>query len=133
MDTLSKSERSERMKLIRNKDTKPELSVRRLIHGMGYRYIVHSGNLPGKPDIVFRKRRKIIFVHGCFWHRHACNLGRLPKSKLDFWVQKLEQNRLRDIENLQRLTLLGWKSLLIWECEIGNNNLANRIKSFLDD
>ena len=91
-DTLSPKERSERMSRIRGKDTKPELTVRRLVHGMGFRYRLHGKRLPGKPDMVFSARRKVIFVHGCFWHRHpdpGCPLARLPKSKLDFWRTKL--------------------------------------------
>ena len=105
MDTLSKAQRSERMSRVRGKDTKPELLVRRLVHGMGYRYRLHRRDLPGTPDLVFPGRRKVIFVHGCFWHRHpdpACKLARLPKSRTDFWLPKLEGNRARDIENAAR-------------------------------
>ncbi|HBI46414.1 MAG TPA: very short patch repair endonuclease, partial [Planctomycetales bacterium] len=98
MDSLSPEERSERMSRVRNKDTKPELVVRRLVHSLGYRYRLHSGRLPGRPDIVFAGRKKVVFVHGCFWHRHrGCALCRMPKSRLDFWAPKLEGNRRRDI------------------------------------
>jgi DNA mismatch endonuclease (patch repair protein) len=94
MDTLSRKERSQRMSLIRNRDTKPELLVRRLVHGSGYRYRLHGTDLPGKPDLVFPGRKKVIFVHGCFWHRHPkCSLARLPKSRLSFWLPKLTENR----------------------------------------
>ena len=117
MDTLAPKERSERMSRVRGKDTKPELIVRRLLHGLGYRYRLHARDLPGKPDIVFRGRRKAIYVHGCFWHRHpdpACKLARLPKTRQDFWVPKLEGNRQRDIENQRRLTEMGWEVLVVW-------------------
>lgn len=134
MDTLSAEERSARMALIRNKDTKPERLVRSLVHGMGYRYRLHSGKLPGRPDLVFGKRRKTIFVHGCFWHRHpACKLARLPKSKLDFWKTKLESNRKRDMRNQKALKKMGWSVLVIWECELADLQLvARRVEKFLE-
>jgi DNA mismatch endonuclease, patch repair protein len=134
-DTLTPAERSERMSRVRGRDTKPEMIVRRLAHGMGYRYRLHGGGLPGRPDLVFSSRRRVIFVHGCFWHRHPdpkCKLARLPKSRLGFWRPKLDANRARDIANLKRLTALGWRTLVIWECEIGNKErLRARIASFL--
>src|SRR5664279_1164504 len=102
VDTLTKAERSARMARIRGKDTGTELVVRSLIHSLGYRYRLHAKSLPGRPDLVFRKRRKVVFVHGCFWHRHddpGCKLARLPKSRLEFWVPKLEGNRDRDRTN----------------------------------
>jgi DNA mismatch endonuclease (patch repair protein) len=111
MDTLSRKERSQRMSLIRNRDTKPELLVRRLVHGSGYRYRLHRTDLPGKPDLVFPGRKKVIFVHGCFWHRHPkCSLARLPKSRLSFWLPKLTENRRRDLKNLRSLRRL-WRKL----------------------
>ena len=122
VDTLTKAERSERMSRVRGKDTKPELIVRRLVHGMGYRYRLHRRDLPGTPDLVLPSRKKAIFIHGCFWHRHpdpACKLARLPKSRLDFWKPKLEGNRRRDRENQARLRKLGWDVLVVWECQIG--------------
>jgi len=134
MDTLTESERSKRMKLIRCQDTAPELAVRRLVHGMGYRYRLHLKDLPGKPDLVFPARKKIIFEHGCYWHRHddpSCKLARLPKSKLDFWLPKLEANRERDRKNSASLKSMGWRVLVIWECEITHPNLSNKIKGFL--
>jgi DNA mismatch endonuclease (patch repair protein) len=103
MDTLTRAERSKRMALVRGKDTKPELLVRKIAKACGYRFRLHVSGLPGKPDIVFTKRRKVIFIHGCFWHRHpapGCALARLPKSKLDFWLPKLTENRRRDLRNI---------------------------------
>ncbi|WP_244746170.1 very short patch repair endonuclease [Paraburkholderia terricola] len=134
MDTLTPAERSERMALVRAKDTKPELLVRRLVHGMGYRYRLHRRDLPGTPDLVFPGRGKVIFIHGCFWHRHArCALARLPKSRGDFWLPKLTANAERDVRNLRALRRLGWSVLTIWECQLGDTaKLASRIRRFLD-
>lgn len=136
-DTLTPTERSERMSRVRNKDTKPELKVRRLTHGLGYRYRLHRKDLPGKPDLVFPSRRKVIFVHGCFWHRHPdpdCKLARLPKSRLDFWVPKLEANRERDERNLKLLVENGWEPLVIWECQTRNMvEVERRVRAFLED
>jgi DNA mismatch endonuclease (patch repair protein) len=134
-DTLTKTQRSARMGLIRGKDTSPELAVRKLVHGLGYRYRLHGRGLPGKPDLVFRSRKRVIFVHGCFWHRHpdsACKLARLPKSRLDFWLPKLDSNRERDLKNQRELKAMGWKSLVIWECEIQDKaSLVRQIRAFL--
>lgn len=136
-DTLTIAERSERMRRVRGKDTKPELMVRRLVHRLGYRFRLHRKDLPGKPDLVFPGRRKVIFVHGCFWHRHpepTCPLARLPKSRLEFWLPKLEANRERDVRNLRSLESLGWQALVIWECETKDGSkLIDRIRGFLDD
>lgn len=134
MDTLSPKQRSARMALIRGKDTKLEMAVRRLVHGLGYRYRLHGRDLPGTPDMVFRSRGKVIFVHGCFWHGHDCNLGRMPKSRISFWSQKIQGNRERDKRVLSELSRLGWKSLVIWECETRDlKRIEQRIRSFLDD
>lgn len=134
-DTLSPSERSERMSRVRGKDTKPELVVRRLVYGRGYRYRLHRRDLPGIPDLVFPSRKKVVFIHGCFWHRHpdpACKLARLPKSRLDFWLPKLEGNRQRDLENIGKLYNSGWNSLVIWECETSDKELLEKkIETFL--
>ena len=136
-DTLTPAARSERMSRIHGKNTQPEMTVRRLVHGLGYRYRLHRANLPGKPDLVFSKRRKVIFVHGCFWHRHPdpdCGLARLPKSRLDFWLPKLEGNRARDIENQKKITESGWRVLVVWECELRDASRLERVlKTFLDD
>lgn len=133
-DTLTPSERSKRMSLVRNKDSKPELAVRRLVHGLGFRYRLHRLDLPGKPDLVFARRRKVVFVHGCFWHRHpGCSLARLPKSRLDFWVPKLERNRENDLLKQEELRSLGWNVLVVWECELHDRDgLAKKITEFLN-
>lgn len=132
MDTLSPLERSHRMSLIRGRDTGPELVVRKLVHAMGFRYRKHDARLPGKPDLVFAGRRKVIFVHGCFWHRHACPLGRMPKSRLAFWIEKLEGNRRRDQRNLRLLRKAGWTPLVVWECQTSSlPRLSKRIRTFL--
>lgn len=132
-DPLTPAERSERMSRIRNTDTKPEMIVRRLIHGMGYRYRLHSQDLPGHPDLAFRPKKKVIFVHGCFWHQHGCRQYRQPRSKRLFWLPKLEGNKERDKTNQKKLTLMGWKFLVIWECELQNaDRLKKHITEFLE-
>ncbi len=135
-DTLTKEQRSERMARIAGKDTGPEMVVRRLIHEMGYRYRLHVRSLPGSPDLVFRSRRKAIFVHGCFWHRHddsACKLARLPKSRSEFWVPKLEANAKRDARNQEELRALGWDVLVIWECQLKDRSfLKAQIEAFIN-
>lgn len=124
------------MSRVRGKDTRPEWVVRQLVYSMGYRYRLHARELPGRPDMVFRKRRKAIFIHGCFWHRHSaarCALARLPKSRLDFWLPKLEGNKERDHRNRRALAKAGWKILTIWECELKNvKRLGSAIRRFLD-
>lgn len=134
-DTLTPSERSERMSRVRGKHTKPEMTVRRLVHGLGYRYRLHAKKLPGKPDMAFASRRKVIFVHGCFWHRHNdsnCKLSRLPKSRLDFWLPKLEANAVRDKQREAETAAGGWDVMVIWECQLSDlSSLAERIRSFL--
>nr|WP_253341030.1 DNA mismatch endonuclease Vsr [Sphingobium sp. OAS761] len=124
------------MRLVRGKDTGPERTVRRLVHRLGFRYRLHDRSLPGSPDLVFRSRRKVIFVHGCFWHRHpdpACKLARLPKSRLDFWLPKLTANRERDDRVLEALREQGWQSLVVWECESRHiEQLVNKVRAFLE-
>lgn len=127
-------DRSRTMRAVKGRDTGPEMVVRRLVHGMGYRYRLHGKDLPGKPDLVFRPRRKAIFVHGCFWHQHDCARGaRLPKSNRDYWLPKLRRNKERDAEHRTRLGDMGWNTLVVWECEIADRDaLARRIAAFLD-
>jgi DNA mismatch endonuclease (patch repair protein) len=119
MDTIGPKRRSEIMSRVRNKNTKPELVVRRLLHGMGFRFRLHQKDLPGKPDIVLPKWRTVILVHGCFWHGcERCDRGtRRPKTNADFWLEKLAANRRRDEMTSSRLRELGWKVLVLWECE----------------
>ena len=135
MDTLTPSQRSERMSRVRSKDTKPELAVRRLTHSLGYRYRLHNHKLPGCPDLVFASRKKVIFVHGCFWHRHPrCKNTRWPKSRLDFWKPKLEANRKRDLSNQRKLRGIGWEYLVVWGCETRDvERLSGKIVEFLED
>lgn len=135
MDTLTPAQRSERMSRVRSKDTKPEMTVRRLVHRMGFRYRLHDRALPGNPDLVFPSRCKIIFVHGCFWHRHGtCENTRWPKSKLDFWRPKLEQNHQRDKIIRRQLRKQGWQVFVVWECQLKDvDALAERICAFLED
>ena len=124
--------RSANMRAIRSKGMKPELTVRRLVHKLGYRYRLHRTDLPGTPDLVFVSRRKVIFVHGCFWHAHHCKVGHVPKSNVDYWAPKLQRNRKRDTKTLKALTAMGWRSLVIWECEIKDENaVVKRVKAFL--
>jgi DNA mismatch endonuclease (patch repair protein) len=134
VDSLSPKERSEIMARVRSKNTRPELRVRKLVFALGYRYRLHDRKLPGSPDLVFKLRKKVIFVHGCFWHRHArCALARLPKSRVDFWIPKLEGNKLRDQRNKRALARQGWKVLTIWECQLGDlERVSNRIGRFLN-
>jgi DNA mismatch endonuclease (patch repair protein) len=131
MDSLSKKERSERMSRVRSKNTGPELLVRQLVHSMGFRYRLHGRDLPGTPDLVFPRLGKLIFVHGCFWHRHP-KCGRLPKSRIEFWTEKLSQNRQRDIKNQRKLRALGWQVLIVWECQLRRTDLSRRLLKFLE-
>jgi DNA mismatch endonuclease, patch repair protein len=127
MDSVSSSRRSEIMSRIRSSDTRPEMQVRRLLHGLGYRYALHRRDLPGVPDLVFPARRRIIFVQGCFWHQHkGCVDGRIPKSRIDYWKPKLLQNMKRDRRNISKLRRSGWKVLTVWECEIAKIEQAGR-------
>jgi DNA mismatch endonuclease (patch repair protein) len=110
------------------------LVVRKLTHGLGYRYRLHRRDLPGQPDLVFPSRHKVIFVHGCFWHRHkGCALARMPKSRQDFWLEKLEGNAKRDGRNERALRLNGWGVMTVWECQLSDRDrLTTRIRRFLD-
>jgi len=132
-DTLTPEERSERMSRVRDRGGEAEMTVRRLVHSLGYRYRLHVSGLPGKPDILLPRHRKIIFVHGCFWHRHEdCRLARLPKSRLDFWLPKLRRNRERDMDVIRKLSGLGWSVLVVWECEVRDRGkLIEKLTSFL--
>jgi len=134
MDNVSIERRSVIMRQVHSKNTRPELVVRRLVFAMGYRYRLHRVDLPGKPDIVFASRRKVIFIHGCFWHAHAnCKRARIPDTNRSYWLQKIERNMQRDQQNLSILLIDGWRVLVIWECELRDTTqLQARIKEFLD-
>ena len=134
-DNLTPEQRKRTMTRVRGKDTQPEMRVRRLVHGLGYRYRLHRKDLPGNPDLVFPKRRKIIFVHGCFWHGHDCKAGRKqPKANQEYWTVKLARNRERDAVNQSLLRAQGWDVLIIWECELKRfGDLALVIRHFLSD
>jgi len=135
-DNISTERRSENMRRIKSAGTKPELVVRSLVHGMGFRFRLHAKDLAGKPDLVFRPRRKVIFVHGCFWHGHAdpkCLDGRLPKSRLEYWKLKIDRNRARDAASREALERDGWRVLEIWECQTKEIDvLAATLRSFLE-
>jgi DNA mismatch endonuclease (patch repair protein) len=123
------------MRRIRSKNSAPEMQVRQLLHASGYRYRLHDKSLPGKPDIVFKGRRKIIFVHGCFWHQHeapSCLDGRRPKSNTGYWHPKLAKNVERDAQHIEQLEADGWTVLTIWECQVKNkSSLASQLTEFL--
>jgi DNA mismatch endonuclease, patch repair protein len=129
---------SHAMSRVPSKDTTPELVVRKLAHALGYRFRLHRKDLPGTPDLVFPSRRKVVFVHGCFWHGHtdpSCRLSRTPKSRMGFWQAKLERNRARDARNETALREAGWDVLTVWECELAvrdRDALASRLSSWLD-
>jgi DNA mismatch endonuclease (patch repair protein) len=122
------------MQAVKSKDTAPELLVRSLAHRMGYRFRLHRKDLPGKPDLVFPGRRKAIFVHGCFWHGHDCARGaRVPKSNRDYWTKKIARNRERDRTACAALTHSGWRYLILWECDLGNEKgLKTQVRRFLN-
>ena len=133
MDVFNKSERSAVMRSVKSKNTGAEMKVRRLLHAAGFRYFLHVKNSPGKPDIVFPRRKKAIFVHGCFWHQHpACRSAHRPASNTDYWNAKLDRNMARDESNLAALKELGWETFVVWECAIRDQDaLLETLKSFL--
>lgn len=132
---MTSQARSEIMRAVRSKDTKPELRIRRLLHSLGYRYRLHRKDLPGHPDIVFPNRRKVIFVNGCFWHGHQCRRGaRVPKSNTAYWLKKIARNVERDAAVREELQRLGWATLTIWECEARDMaSIESQVVPFLDD
>jgi DNA mismatch endonuclease, patch repair protein len=132
MDRLTPERRSWLMSRVKGRNTTPELIVRRMLFALGYRYRLHRKDLPGKPDIVFGPRKKAIFVHGCFWHGHNCRKGRLPKSNATFWRLKIDTNKKRDRKRLRQLNALGWKVLVIWQCQLKDPlAIRQRIVDFL--
>ena len=133
MDTLTAEQRSRTMSRVRSAGTKPEMAVRRLVHALGYRFRLHRRDLPGTPDLAFPGSRKVIFMHGCFWHGHRCRAGRnRPGSNLAYWTAKLDRNKVRDRAALRKLRRLGWSVLVLWECEVKKEaRLRERIEAFL--
>ncbi|MGI8404858.1 MAG: very short patch repair endonuclease [Thermomicrobiales bacterium] len=122
------------MQSVKSKNTKPEWTVRHLLHRLGYRYRLHVRNLPGKPDIVFTKKKKAIFVHGCYWHGHGCRIGQPPKSNLEYWLPKIAANRERDTRKQREIESLGWSFLVVWQCETKDLiDLESRLTQFLGD
>lgn len=131
---MTSEQRSKTMRAVKGKDTTPEMVVRRLLHRMGYRYRLHRNDLPGKPDVVFGSRRKLIFVHGCFWHGHTCKRGnRIPITNALYWRAKISRNTERYAYQLEKLSANGWTVFTVWECELKDEKiLASRLKLFLD-
>lgn len=117
MDKVSPAQRSLNMAAVRSRDTKPELVVRRILHDLGLRFRLHQDSLPGTPDIVLKRHNTVVLVHGCFWHGHTCPRGKVPTSNAEFWLSKLSRNRTRDAEQKKKLRSLGWRVLVVWECE----------------
>jgi DNA mismatch endonuclease, patch repair protein len=134
MDKFDKSKRSWIMSRIKNKRTKPEIIIRSIIFNLGYRYRVNRRDLPGIPDIVFSKMRKVIFIHGCFWHGHEnCSRSKRPTTNQEFWNRKIDNNITRDKRNHHLLKKDGWDALVIWQCQIRNNNISTKIAEFLEN
>lgn len=132
VDSVTPALRSEIMSRIRGKNTRPEMFVRNMLHKAGYRYRLHVVGLPGKPDLVFPGRKKVIFIHGCFWHMHeGCTQARIPKTRVEFWTTKLHSNKERDKRNVEELRSAGWQVLTIWECELSNPELLENLHQFL--
>lgn len=132
-DVLTPQQRRLNMSRIKGRNTKPELLVRRFLHSKGLRFRVHAKNLPGSPDIILPKRRTVVFVHGCFWHRHpSCPYAVIPRTRRAFWKEKLLQNRRRDLKNQADLARLGWKVEVIWTCEIGLERLEELAECLLN-
>ena len=133
-DNVSPAVRTRTMRRIKSKGMKPEMLVRRLVHGMGYRYRLHRNDLPGRPDLVFVSRRKIVQVNGCFWHNHSgCAKVRIPATNREYWISKLSRNKARDEHNLTLLSEKGWQTLVLWECELDDiPALTSRVVAFLD-
>lgn len=133
MDVFTPTLRSATMRAVKGKDTRPELAVRRLLHSMGFRYRLHVTELPGKPDIVFPGKRRVIFVHGCFWHQHKCPAAARPASRREYWDAKLDANVRRDKRNRRLLSSLGWATLIVWECQLKRPwSLRKRLINFLN-
>lgn len=135
MDSISPSRRSDNMSRIKSSNTQPEMQVRRFLHRLGYRYALHKRDLPGVPDLVFPSRKKVVFIHGCFWHQHkGCVDGRIPKSRISYWKLKLQRNVERDRRNISKLRRDGWKVMLVWECGVNKaDTISKRLIRFLGE
>lgn len=132
MDRLTSEQRSAIMRRVRREGTEPELALRRMLHAMGYRFRLHAKELPGSPDVVFRPRKAAVFVHGCFWHGHQCRWGRPVKSNREYWAAKIERNQRRDAASEDALTGKGWRTLVVWECELKDaDTVSERLRDFL--
>jgi len=134
MDHVAQGKRSKIMAAVHSKGTKPEILVRKLVYAMGFRYRLHDKDLPGKPDLVFKSKKKVIFVNGCFWHGHkGCEKARLPKTHKDYWQDKINRNRIRDRKNEKALNIMDWAHLTIWQCDLKKiEPIAKRIYKFLE-
>lgn len=132
---MTSAQRSRTMRAVKGKNTTPEILVRRLVRGMGHRCQLHRKDLPGCPDFVFPSQKKIIFVHGCFWHGHSCARGsRVPKNNREYWVDKIGKNKRRDISHRRRLKKMGWNTLVVWECRLKSLDVtAKKLERFLND
>jgi DNA mismatch endonuclease (patch repair protein) len=132
-DVLTPEQRKKNMSAIRGRDTKPEMAVRSLVHRLGYRFRLHDKKLPGRPDMVFAGRRKVIFIHGCYWHMHECPYGQVvPKTNTEFWQTKRQGNVKRDQRNLETLSMKGWQVMIVWECQTKDlDALTRRVRDFL--
>jgi DNA mismatch endonuclease (patch repair protein) len=129
-DIVDAAKRSRMMAGIRNKNTAPEMLVRKALHARGFRFRLHLKDLPGKPDLVLPKYHAAVFIHGCFWHGHDCPLFRLPKTRPEFWAKKIDGNRVRDLRTIDALTSSGWRSFIIWECSLRGQGSASLQRTF---
>jgi DNA mismatch endonuclease (patch repair protein) len=127
MDALSPERRSALMRRVKQTNTKPEVSIRRLLHHRGFRYLIGDRRLPGTPDLVFPRHKTVVFVHGCFWHGHTCRQGRLPSTNVEYWKPKIARNRARDARKERALKDLGWRVLVVWECQFRTRDLDNAV------
>jgi len=133
MDTVTAEKRSAIMRTVKAENTKPEIAVRKLAHRLGYRFRLHRKDLPGKPDLVFPKYKTALFVHGCFWHWHGCKRSRMPATNTEYWEQKINKNMKRDQRVRRQLRKIGWRTLVVWECQIGESEkIARRLQHALD-
>ena len=135
MDVHSPEQRSYNMSRIKGKNTKPELLIRKWLWSQGYRYRLHRKDLPGKPDIVFSGRKRVVFVHGCFWHKHDCKYFKWPQTNSEFWKKKINENVRRDQKNYRTLTVYGWSYFIVWECQVRgeNSEILGQLKNFIEE